>query len=52
LQQEINISDNLEVSISGQKKKLSEYRSDVKSLYHGAVNLVLSNKFKKAAKKS
>lgn len=52
LQQEINISDNLEVSISGQKKKLSEYRSDVKSLYHGAVNPVLSNKVKKAAKKS
>lgn len=52
LLQEINISDNFQVYISGQEKKLSEYRSDVKSLYHSAVNPVLSNKVKRAAKKS
>lgn len=52
LQQEIEISGNLKVSYSGQEKELSEYRSDVNSLYHAAVNPVLSKKVKKTAKKS
>lgn len=52
LQQEVEVTEQLEINLSGQEKELSEYRSDVKSLYHSAVNPVLSNKVKKAAKKS
>ena len=52
LQQEVEVTEDLEISLSGQKKELTEYRSDVKSLYHSAVNPVLSKKVKKTAKKS
>lgn len=50
VQQELEITGDLEVKFSDTEKELSEYRSDVKSLYHPAVNPVLSKKIKKPAK--
>ncbi|MFB6114981.1 MAG: hypothetical protein ABEK04_01710, partial [Candidatus Nanohalobium sp.] len=51
IQQEIEVSEDLSVEFSGQEKSFEEYRSDVKSLYHPAVNPVLSKKVKKAAQR-
>jgi hypothetical protein len=52
LQHELEVGEDLEVEMSGSKKEFSEYRSDVNSLYHPAVNPVLSKKVRKAAKQS
>ncbi|AOV94957.1 hypothetical protein AQV86_03470 [Nanohaloarchaea archaeon SG9] len=52
LQQQVKVAEGPKINLSGQEKELSEYRSDVKSLYHPAVNPVLSKKVKKTAKKS
>ncbi len=50
LQHELEVGEDLRVRFSEGKKKFSEYRSDINSLYHPAVNPVLSKKVSKAAR--
>ncbi|MFB6180607.1 MAG: hypothetical protein ABEJ93_01900 [Candidatus Nanohalobium sp.] len=50
VQQELEITEGLELEIEDEQKTWKEYRSDVKSLYSPAVNPVLSKKITKITK--
>ncbi|MFB6175377.1 MAG: hypothetical protein ABEJ87_05410 [Candidatus Nanohalobium sp.] len=50
IQQEIEVTQDMRIRLSETEKEFREYRSDVKSLYHPAVNPVLSKKIRKTAK--
>ena len=52
LQQELLVGEGLNVELSEQEKEFKTYVADVKSIYHSAINPVLSKRVKKPAKKS